>query len=132
MTKEDKELLLRDLCARSLYGVMADYVGECIKIKYINPHLGMIYISYFGITKWEAVEVIKPYLRSMSSMTEEEKKEAKENGCIIYHDTSPKNRGLMVIASPKGIDWLNAHHFDYRNLIEQGLAIEAPEGMYKF
>ena len=132
MEQEDKQLLLKDLCARSPYGVMADYVGECIKVKYVNPHLGMIYISYFGITKWEAVEVIKPYLRSMSSMTEEEKKEAKENGCIIYHDTSPKNRGLMVIASPKGIDWLNAHHFDYRNLIEQGLAIEAPEGMYKF
>ena len=50
-------------------------------------------------------------------------KEAKENGCIIYHDTSPKNRGLMVIASPKGIDWLNKKGFDYRGLLEKGLAI---------
>jgi hypothetical protein len=30
----------------------------------------------------------------------------------------------------KLIDWLNAHHFDYRGLIDKGLAIEAPEGMY--
>jgi hypothetical protein len=28
------------------------------------------------------------------------------------------------------IDWLNVHHFDYRNLIDKGLAIEAPDGMY--
>ena len=27
-------------------------------------------------------------------------------------------------------DWLNKHHFDYRGLIEKGLALEAPEGMY--
>ena len=29
------------------------------------------------------------------------------------------------------IDWLNAHHFDYRGLIEKGLAIKAPEVIYK-
>ena len=28
-------------------------------------------------------------------------------------------------------DWLNAHHLDYRGLIEKGLALEAPEGIYK-
>ena len=28
-------------------------------------------------------------------------------------------------------DWLNSHHFDYRELIEKGLALEAPEEMYK-
>ncbi len=135
MTKEDKELLLRDLCARSLYGVMADYVGECIKIKYINPHLGMIYISYFGITKWEAVEVIKPYLRPISSMTEEEDKKRIELG--IWINTI---KGNKVTAIDKNVDealeWLNKKMFAYRtidgkDMFELGLALEAPEGMYK-
>ena len=31
----------------------------------------------------------------------------------------------------KAVDWLNAHHFDYRGLIDKGLAFEAPEEMYK-
>ena len=30
----------------------------------------------------------------------------------------------------KIVDWLNSHHFDYRGLIEKGLALPAPEGMY--
>ena len=126
MTKEYKDLLLRDLSARSPYGFIVHRYSDNVDIK-INT---IDDFSHF--LEYSNDEKFKPYLRPMSSMTEEEKKEAKENGCIIYHDTSPKNKGLMVIASPKGIDWLNAHHFDYRNLIEQGLAIETPEGMYKF
>ncbi len=131
MTQEDKELLLKDLSARSQYGV---YIRHGINGKSIltgieykkHPKKWIIIAEGPGFYLYD----IKPYLRPMSSMTEEEKKEAKENGCIIYHDTSPKNRGLMVIASPKGIDWLNTHHFDYRGLIEKGLALEAPKGMY--
>lgn len=122
MKQEDKQLLLTDLCARLPYKTMVkcitDYRHE------FDEELSVMHIMNFY--QFDT----KPYLRPMSSMTEEEKKEAKENGCIIYHDTSPKNKGLMVIASPKGIDWLNAHHFDYRGLIEKGLALEAPEGMY--
>ena len=41
---------------------------------------------------------------------------------------------LTVIYQDKALellDWLNAHHFDYRNLIGKGLALRAPEGMYK-
>jgi hypothetical protein len=37
-----------------------------------------------------------------------------------------------IVSSIKIFDWLNSHHFDYRGLIEKGLAIEAPDGMYKF
>ena len=60
---------------------------------------------------------IKPYLRPMSSMTEDEGVEL-DNTVIMgnYGDDA---------------DWLNAHHFDYRGLIKKGLALEAPEGMYK-
>ena len=58
---------------------------------------------------------IKPYLRPMSSMTEEEKKEQ-------YKFSAFNNVELF--------DWLNVHHFDYRGLIEKGLALEAPKEMY--
>lgn len=40
----------------------------------------------------------------MSSMTDEENKEAKENGCIIYWNTSPEDKGLSVFVSPKGFN----------------------------
>ena len=59
----------------------------------------------------------------MSSMTEEEYKEWRTLNDLITID------GVLVIDATQ-IDWLNAHHFDYRGLIEKGLALEAPEGMY--
>lgn len=153
MTKENKKLLLTDLSARLTYGVMCSIKGheekywdsnfkryitnsidKPVRITGVSIGKDCIELDSLGISEvygsYNDFGGLKPYLRTMSSMTEEEKEEAKENGCIIYHDTSPKNRGLMVIASPKGIDWLNAHHFDYRGLIEKGLALEAPEGMY--
>ena len=40
--------------------------------------------------------------------------------------------GGSTLFDEVGFDWLNAHHFDYRGLIPKGLALEAPEGMYKF
>ena len=62
---------------------------------------------------------IKPYLRSMSSMTEEE---FEEYGNITEHISIGSLD--FNIANPNAFDWLNAHHFDYRGLIEKGLAIE--------
>ena len=67
----------------------------------------------------------KPYLRPMSSMTDKEKTEYKKIAPgIAWH------YGIHFPTTNK-IDWLNARHFDYRELIEKGLALEAPEGMYK-
>ena len=63
---------------------------------------------------------IKPYLRPMSSMTEEELKELN----IIFDNCDTEYR-------VEAQDWLDAHHFDYRGLIEKGLALKAPEGIYK-
>ena len=72
-------------------------------------------------TNWvgEEYSIVKPYLRSMSSMTEEEKDE--------YDKTFDWDYAIQ--GTP--FDWLNAHHFDHRGLIEKGLAIEASEDMYK-
>lgn len=139
MTQEEKQLLLQDLCPRLPYGV-------CVHIRYKEgePCYGKLTprdIQWFIDSN---IENIKPYLRPMSSMTEEEKKElivlfgmcqAIEpgvGGTPWYN--APETKIELVeftfIHTHKLIDWLNKHHFDYRGLIEKGLALEAPEGMY--
>ena len=133
MTQEDKELLLKDLCARLPYNVIIDPV-DCGKAILIGIKDGGL-LLFDTIHKkeydkpWD-IEYIKPYLRPLSSMTEEEQKEFVKFHCvticpIIMKDClTIENEGNMFV-------WFNAHHFDYRGLIEKGLAIEAPEGMYK-
>ena len=135
MTQEEKEFLLKDLCARLPYGVIIQIPELFYPQRKITEKLVTINDLWHFNDDGTYIEDVKPYLRPLSSMTEEEIEEAKTNGCIIYHDTSPKNRGLMVIASPKGFDWLNKKMFAYRtidgkDMFELGLAIEAPEGMY--
>ena len=120
MTKENKELLLKDLCGRLPYGVKVLIKGKTMTDstrKQLAPN------NIFGIQK--DVLYVKPYLRPMSSMTEEEREE---------YRTECKKVLLMryrVNSHYPVTDWLNAHHFDYRGLIEKGLALEAPEGIYK-
>ena len=84
---------------------------------------------------------IKPYLRLLSSITKKEKDELidlglgyidsgryeDENGVKIYIGES-----FQFIPCFELYDWFNSHFFDYRGLIEKGLALEAPKGMYKF
>ena len=133
MNQEDKELLLKDLCARLPYGVEADCVGEYVKIKYIDPHRSTAYISNLGKTKWESIEVITPYLRPMESMDEEEDNES--NGLNIdplleavgERHTRIEDLMLRTKSQYNPVDWLNAHHYDYRGLIPMGLAIEVIE-----
>lgn len=81
----------------------------------------------------------KPYLRPMSSMTEEECKELGDLPATIENvgETLPNIPYYIEVARPEQLDWLNAHHFDYRidpstgkTLIESDLAFEALEGMY--
>lgn len=76
---------------------------------------------------------IKPYLRPMSSMTEEEYNSMSWEGCNHVINYSVKHGFQFVEITSFTIEilnWLNAHHFDYRGLIEKGLALEAPEDMY--
>ena len=136
MTQEEKQLLIRDLCARLPYGVKLRYVEDLVVKK--ESHiitLNNIYLEH--ILNGDAD--IKPYLRPMSSMTEEEKKDfsshimndkCDEDGVIIdVHDITSLQ--IYYYYFKDVIDWLLAHHFDYRGLIEKGLALEAPEDMYK-
>lgn len=132
MTKEEKELVLTDLSARLRHGVYIRYGinGKSILtgIEYmIHPKRWIIITEGSGHYLYD----IKPYLRPMSSMTEEEKKEYKAL-CIEETFTFGTWQKVKWYDTWKSIDWLNKHHFDYRGLIEKGLALEAPEGMYNF
>lgn len=92
--------------------------GKCRKDVKLHPH----YIFDWDAERWD----VKPYLRPMSSMTEEEKEELRDKNILIAVSTSG-----TVETTIGGFDWLNAHHFDYRGLIPMGLALPAPEGMYQ-
>lgn len=119
MTQEDKELLLKDLCARLPYGLKVHYKTAGWEDKYcvISPQVidNMLHRSDV---------IVKPYLRPMSSMIKEEIK--------VYNDLL-LNTQVSEIYFPDCedmipvLDWLDAHHFDYRGLIEKGLAIEVTE-----
>lgn len=114
LTKEDKKLLFKDLSARVPYGV---------KVKKSIPLLLVSVRNDWGEFKVVSegtynehiynIEDIRPYLRPMSDMTEEEKVEYKH--LVAFSGSS--------IGAANFVDWLNAHHFDYRGLIEKGLAI---------
>jgi hypothetical protein len=119
MTQEDKELLLKDLCARLPYGVICQMEDKLIinESQYYDSTLSERHIELFRNHK---DFYIKPYLRPMSSMTETEHKEYEllANRCVV------SSVGFVHFEAQELIDWLNKHHFDYRGLIEKGLAIE--------
>ena len=141
MTQEDKELLFRDLCARIPYNVKCynskyrpDLAEEiiCITVNYNHPCVQLGTYLY-------KLEQVKPYLFPLSSMTEEQEKEIQEitgnpdYACIIrktdglelwlnFIDTDPT---IWLDTIFEVQDYLNKNHFDYRGLIEKGLAIDA-------
>lgn len=133
MKREDKGLLMKDLSARLLFGVKIK-IGEYSDYKLI----GVVITDEHQI-KVEVIEneipykievspdIIKPYLRSMSSMTEDDIIELSkiDEKRLIF-----SARHLTYCLDGEVIDYLNRKMFDYRGLIEKGLALEAPEGMY--
>ena len=142
MTTEQKQLLIKDLSARLSHGV------RCfIKDDYDVSRDGTLYemdlddetcgFKDTGIAQgywYTNVVNVKPYLRPMSSMTDEEKMYVNE---LIYDKD-----GLFLSPTPtwvinecdidKYIDFCNSKHLDWRGLIPMGLALSAPDGMYEF
>lgn len=139
MKQEDKDLLLRDLCARLPYGVKCQaHNGTLICV---NANNGIAVVQTDRGARQVLIENLKPYIRPMDSMAEEEKVELKELsgaeivGCsgLIYMEESSPVEVLFDISYGLHygvIEWLNAHHFDYCGLIEKELALEAPKDMY--
>lgn len=138
MTREDKELLLKDLCARLPYGVKIELTwwvmneGTCMSTILEPDHIEQIRNDELGDVK------IKSYLRPMSSMTDEEFTNLKEYSGLKYNqlhlvpfqNAISKCLDFYLEEVPsyvviKVFDWLNKYHFDYRNLITKDLAIDA-------
>ena len=119
MTQEEQKILLQDLCARLPYGVILRIADHNVKVTTNNTWV------YFGASD-EAKEYIKPYLRPMSSMTEEEMERLTDTHSLLSANGIPYN----VCCTVEGMDYLNSIHVDYRGLIPMGLALEAPEDMY--
>ena len=145
MKTGDKELLLRDLCARLPYGVKMQKFNEqnvFVDLYAINLNNYTIdFYTYKGKSLTIAntsklarygILLYKPCLFPMSSMTEEQREEFLNiqteerqillNALIEYK--SGKYDKIPIIAPYKQIEWLNKNHFDYRGLIEKGLAID--------
>lgn len=123
MTQEDKDLLLKDLCARLPYGVkvqVADYKIP-VELSHINTKNGNGRKPYCFVFAFEP-ERVKPYLRPLSSMTKEEYEELRK--IDRYYGIAPLSEINDWEPGYKSIDWLNKNHYDYRGLIPKGLAIE--------
>ena len=126
MTIEERNTLFNEICELIPYGTLLQDMEYNLR-----PVPGGIFdnwckeIKLFGDEQYRPVEYIRPYLRRMSSMTDEEDKEFALLQTDFYVDGF-----LYPIASINMIKWLNEHHFDYKGLIDKGLALEAPEDMY--
>lgn len=147
MTKEDKKLLLKDLSARLPYEVIVRHADPLIdndgneigEFWYKRGYLcNITTLDDITTTIIESegsdeegyehicdLERSLPYLRLMSSMTNEERED-------FYRNRIPFD-GNMWRSEGNDVDWLNKHHFDYRGLIPKGLAIEVTEenNLYK-
>lgn len=117
MTKEQTELLLKDLCGRLPYKVYAQIPDECGGYTSAIESIDIDgFVKDFEGTQIE-IENIKPYLLPLSSMTEEQKHEFIDTCTLLYYTTFGW--------TDKTFDWLNKNHFDFRDLIPMGLAIDA-------
>ncbi len=156
------ELLIKELCARLPYGVRVSLTepkrdDSTSELSYRDGRFltGVLYAVYPQENRVIIDELsepiaqydvrcggfdidecnVRPYLRSMSSMTEEEWFTLREwihigsdgKGKICFDGF----RSISAEDTTKAIDYLNSHHLDYHGLIEKGLALEAPKDMYK-
>ena len=133
MNQEDKELLLKDLCARLPYKVKVNEAtqGDFTLIGLTNERV-FTTCEIEGCHNDFPIETIKPYLFPLSSMTEEQKKYITDRWGIneeFDFEINPDWGEYFVELGDAVdfIDWLNKNHFDYRGLIEKGLAIDATE-----
>lgn len=123
MTQKEKDLLFIELSARLHYGVKVQtpLFENSTSIKGIAEDECWIYSDEDNYD-WINIEEVKPYLRPMSSMTDEEENK--------YNSLNAYEKGIFP-HTEEAFDWLLANHFDFRGLIEKSLALEAPPGMYK-
>ena len=128
MTEQEKQILIKVLCVGLPYETKVEVCIkdknikciDCVKYNTIGTYIGLLDEEKFSV---------KPYLRPLTSMTEEER-----NEYLNIKMQEAERVALAEIYRPEAIseimDWLDSHHLDYRGLIPMGLALPAPEGMY--
>lgn len=143
-----EELLIHELCTRFPHGVICrgeykehDFdtdsyytevvIGPMTKIEYTPKHCSIT----IDLTCRCDISTVKPYLRPMSSMTEEEREELKQLSDEYLEEwtnaqTPIDKWNLDGKISYKRSVFYNSHHLDWNGLIEKGLALEATEDMY--
>lgn len=114
MTEQEKQLLLHDICSRLPYGTFVKDRNGVHQLTVGNTEFADLFYGKCNI---------KPFLRPLSSMTEEEKME--------YHEIETTLYSTKYEALEEKIDFLNSRHFDWRGLIPKKLALKALKGMYK-
>ena len=127
MTQDEKDLLLKDLCARLPYGVKVEYKGEeydVLGIAHGRVVLCKPFMSY-TLNEHPLVKDIKPYLFPLSSMTEEQHKEFYDKYCWNDGGDNFEMDSCSHYYALGKFDWLDKNHFDYRGLIPMGLANDA-------
>lgn len=156
MTQEDKELLLRDLCSRLPYEVVgqceldASYDTSFDTILQTHKFDAVVYgLNADSLFVYPLIENkdeqefaneevangidildFKPYLFPLSSMTDMQKKEyniLRDDAPTYHYEFGDIVEDMELYDNWKSIDYLNAHHFDFRGLIEKGLALDATE-----
>lgn len=125
MTTEEKELVIRDICARLPYKVKI-HIGKTQRIEIfddINLRIGSINNTYADI---------RPYLYPISSINEEQKKELYKLGWYVERDkiySTFRNYDEVNYKthtdSLELVNWCYKNHIDINGLIPMGLAIDA-------
>ena len=135
MTQEDKELLLKDLCARLPYGVKLGFYASATKQTYICTLLGLepqedepVIAKTENGSFYMLAGNVKPYLFPMSSMTEEQKEEYHYITNYISPDDTEvwaEDEFIYVNQIEQLLHFYHTNHLDYRGLIPKGLALDA-------
>jgi hypothetical protein len=140
MTRNYKDILLKELSARMPYGLKVQCDDYLFTFDENHMGVGAVYTDYYGkplespniiLSGCYYGDDIKPYLYPLSSMTEEQYEEfIRISGWDV--DIDDVRRGKFSCIGYVGldyiydtIDWFNKNHFDYRELIQMGLAIDA-------
>jgi len=135
MIQEEKQLLVKDLSARLPCGVLV-HINGLVNSKLTGVYDGRVSTDR-GINY--PITLVKPYLRPMESMTEEEKDELEEivnqelidlRNRILSGHYGVIRDGDYHFNQTLELDFLIRNHFDYRGLIPKGLALPAKESMY--
>ena len=130
MTQEEKELLMKDLCARLPYGVKGRYNNTVFSLRMIDPfdNYHPLYCVTESGSEYIGIEEFKPYLFPLSSMTEEQKQEYTYIvNYISPDDTDNWKEGEFIYVEQltQLMHFYHINHLDYMGLIPMGLANDA-------